>query len=470
MLLFLKLLILLWLVNFAPPISALVFDSRYDRPVDRGLLWRDGRPLLGRNKTIRGVLAAMLIAGLIGSALGFPFWLSMSAGILSMLGDLFSSFLKRRFSFRSGDTVPGLDQIPEGLAPFCVLAPYYGLGFGYVCLFGLIFGTGAYMGSIFLYKVLLRKPFESYPRKIRAATRVRELVSCRITTKPFSHILNFEDAVYYHVFMKSIFQAIGIYERGKRNALVVEKREVCFHFPDLPAAFDGYRILFLSDLHLDGLPGLTQRVIDIVRETQADICILGGDLRMETYGPFAAAIEQMRVLLPEIRVEDGILGVLGNHDCPEIVESLKGLGVNFLVNGFCLLNRNGSSISIVGADDCHYFKAHDLKAAFTGLPPETFSILVSHSNEIYKEALAYGPNLFLCGHTHGGQILLPRIGPVFTHSKAPRAFCKGRWNYGAMAGYTSAGAGVSGVPVRFNSKGEVTVVVLRRGGAKVFNS
>ncbi len=460
--LFLRLLILLWLVNFAPPVIAVVFESRYNRPLDGGLLWRDGRPLLGRHKTTRGVLAGIITAGSIGPLLGFPFWLCLSAGSLSMLGDLFSSFLKRRLSFTSGDAVPGLDQIPEGLAPFCIIAPYYGLRFGYVFLFGIVFGTGAYLGSIFLYRVLLRKPFESYPRKIRALTRVRELVSCKITAKPFSQILNFEDAVYYHVFMKSVLKTIGVYERGKQNALVVEKREVSFHFHDLPAAFDGYRILFLSDLHLDALPGLTERTVEIIRQTPADLCILGGDLRMEAYGSFTPALGQMRVLLPEILAGDGVLGVLGNHDCPEILESLKDLGVTFLVNDSFPVERDGECIWIVGADDCHYFKAHDLEAAFSDLPLDTFSIFVSHSNEVFKEAFRYRPNLFLCGHTHGGQILIPPIGPIFTHSRAPRAFCQGVWNYRGMWGYTSAGVGVSGVPVRFNSKGEVTLVVLRK--------
>ena len=469
MLLFLKVLVLLWLVNFAPPVTALLFESRGDKPLDGGLLFRDGRPLLGRNKTTRGVLAAIITAGVVGPVLGFPFLLSLGAGLLSMLGDLFSSFLKRRRSFTSGDTVPGLDQIPEGLAPFCVFGPYYGLTVQKVLLFGAVFAAGAYLGSIFLHRILLSKPFESYPRRIRGLTRIRELVSCKITTAPFSHILNFEDAVYYHLFMKSAFKAVGIYERGMRNALVIEKREVAFHFPDLPRAFDGYRILFLSDLHLDGLPGLTEKAIEIIRSTPADMCILGGDLRMETYGPFTAALEQMNLLLPEIKASDGILGVLGNHDCPDIVEDLQELGVRFLVNSSTPLERDGERLWIVGADDSHYFKSHDLAAAFSGLPPGAFSILVSHSNEVYKEAPKYGPCLFLCGHTHGGQILLPKIGPVFTHSKAPRAFCQGRWNYEGMQGYTSAGVGVSGVPVRFKSTGEVTLVVLRRSKT-VFNS
>ena len=290
MMLFVRLLILLWLVNVVPPFLALILEAKWNWPVDGGYLCSDGRPLFGRHKTIRGVLAGITSGVVIGAVFGFPLWFGLGAGFLSMLGDLFSSFLKRRLSFTSGDAVPGLDQVPEGLLPFLLIAPYYSLSTGYVMLFGLVFGLGAYDGSFFMNRVLLKRPFKSYPRKIRALTRFRELISCKITAKPFPYLLNFEDAVYYHLFMKSAFKALGIYERGKQNALVIEKREISFHLCGLPPAFNGYRILFLSDLHLDGLDGLTDRVIEIVRQTPADLCVLGGDFRMETYGSFTAAL------------------------------------------------------------------------------------------------------------------------------------------------------------------------------------
>jgi hypothetical protein len=465
MILFIKLLILLWFVNFAPPFLVVVFNSKYSLPIDGGHLLPDGRPLFGRNKTVRGVLAGIITGGFLGLALGFPVWLSLGAGGLSMLGDLLSSFLKRRFALVSGYAVPGLDQIPEGLLPFVLIAPYYSLSMQYVLLFGLVFGIGAWYGSAFLKGVLLRKPFEAYPRQVRPLTRLRELVSCNITSRPFNYILSFEDAVYYHLIMKSVFKCLFLFERGKRNALDIEKREVTFRSCDLPPIFDGYKILFLTDLHLDGLDGLTERIIDIISRTPVDMCILGGDFRMKTYGSFEAALHQMSILLPEIRAADGILGVLGNHDCPEMVGFLKEFGVVFLVNDSMPVERSGQCIWIVGADDCHYFKAQDLESAYAQLPLQPFSILVSHSNEVYAEAVKYKPNIFLCGHTHGGQILIPPFGPIFTHSKAPRRMCRGRWDYAGMPGYTSVGAGVSGVPVRFNCRGEVTVITLNRDEA-----
>lgn len=462
MALFIKLLALLWTVNFLPPLVAQIFEQRGNRPLDGNRVFFDGRPVFGPHKTVRGVVAGVCAGFLTGLALGFPWWLGTGAGILSMAGDLFSSFLKRRLSFLSGDVVPGLDQTPEGIFPFLLLAPYFSLSPG--CVFGcvLLFGIGAYFGSLFLNRVLLKKPFETYPRRVSAKTRLRELLSCQVIQSPYHHVLNFEDAVYYHVFMKSLFRLLGIYERGKRNALQVVKHAVTFDLPGLPPAFHGYTILFMSDLHLDGLDGLTENLAEIVRQTPVDLCILGGDIRMETHGPFSPALARLKSLLPHIRAKDGVVAVLGNHDCLEIVESLREHGISFLINDSRKMERQGETVWLVGLDDAHYFKAHDLDEAFSEVPKGGFAILISHTNEIYRQARKYGPNLFLCGHTHAGQIRIPLLGPLFTHSNAPRRMCQGKWNYKGMPGYTSGGAGVSGVPVRFNSKGEVTIIRLER--------
>ena len=462
MMLFSKLLLMLWAINFAPPLLSVLMEKKWDRPVDCNFNLPDGRPLFGNHKTIRGLLAGIISGALAGISFGFPLWLCLGAGFLSMCGDLFSSFLKRRLSFSSGDVVPGVDQIPEGFLPFLLLGPQLSLSVGYIFLVGIVFGIGAYYGSAFLNDVLFGSPFEAYPRKIRPITRARELIRCQITTRPFHYLLSFEDAVYYHLFMKSAFKLLGIYERGRKNALVVEKREVSFEFQDLPPAFDGYKILFLSDLHMDGLEGLPEIAAGIIQQLHVDLCILGGDFRMKTHGPSDKAMELLGGLLQHIHATDKTIAVLGNHDCVEMIAPLKKEGVTVLLNDSLAIERDGRRLWIVGADDCHFFKSHDLPTAFAGLQPDSFVIFVSHSNEIYREASAYRPRLFLCGHTHGGQIKIPPFGPIFTHSSAPRRMCEGKWQYDDMTGYTSNGVGVSGVPVRFNSKGEVTVITLRK--------
>lgn len=466
MLLFSKILALLWAVNLAPPLLAHLLENRWASPLDRGLLFLDQKPLLGPHKTVRGFAGGCAAGILLGLLLGFPWWAGFAAGFLSMTGDLLSSFVKRRASIPSGGLAPGLDQLIEGLLPFVILGPLFGLGGWTVFWLVILFSAGAYVGSLFLKRILQQKPFESYPRPLRMKVRLRELRSCEITGKPFHYILNLVDSLYYLLFMKLVFKCLGILEKGKRNALRIETKRVAIEFPDLPPGFDGYTILFLADLHLDGLEGLTEKLMPLLKEMPVDLCVLGGDLRMSTHGPSDRALSEVRRVLPAIRARDGILGVLGNHDCLEMVASLSKDGVNFLLNQAQAVERDEERIWIVGVDDPHYFQCHDLEAAFEEVAGGEFSILVAHSNEIYKEAETYAPRLFLCGHTHAGQIQLPKIGPVFTHSSAPREYCSGLWRYGRMRGYTSSGVGASGLPVRFFSRGEVTLITLRRGSAK----
>jgi uncharacterized protein len=466
MCLLLKILTLLWAINFVPPLLTLIFEDKWSTPLDLGYHLRDGKPLLGSHKTFRGFLGGLGAGLLAGAILGIPWWLGFGAGLLSMAGDLISSFIKRRLGISSGQIVPVLDQGFEGLLPLMMFAPYFWLGAGDILLLTVLFGFGAFVGSLFLNRVLLTIPFANYPRLLRPRVRLKEFRACQITSGFLRYFLNFEDAFYYHVFMRTILRLMGVYEKGKRNALQLKTTNVDFYFSDLPAGFENYTILFLSDLHLDGLDGLTEKLQALVRGYPVDLCILGGDLRMEHHGPFTEALARFFRLLPEIRAKDGIIAIMGNHDCLEMIEPLEEAGLTVLLNDSRAIERNGEKIWIVGVDDPHYFKCHNLEMAFADMPGGSFRIFVAHSNEIYREAAAYHPQLYLCGHTHGGQIQVPLLGPVFTHSSAPRTLFYGPWKYDRMLGYTSCGVGVSGAPVRFSTQGEVLLITLRSETAR----
>lgn len=364
----------------------------------------------------------------------------------------------------SGNLAPGLDQILEGSFPFLVLRPCFSLDSVEIASLVGFFSLGAFLGSWFFKQILLMKPYEHYPRPVRPRTRLRELRACQILSPPFHHFLNFEDCIYYGIIMKSFFRFLGIYEKGKQNALDLEVLNPVFPLEGLPESFDGYTIMFITDLHLDGLDGLTEQLQKVVEPLPVDLCIIGGDLRMETHGPFSEALERLERLVPCIRAKDGILGVLGNHDCTEMIEPLTKIGIEFLVNDARPIRRNGEELWIVGVDDPHYYKCHDLNMAFSEVPSGASTIFVAHSNEIYEEASRFNPKLYLCGHSHGGQIQIQPFGPIFTHSRAPRRFCCGSWQHDGMLGYTSGGAGVSGVPVRFFTKGEVSLITLKCKG------
>lgn len=456
-----KILFLLWLVNFSPPFLACLAGEKWDTPVDFGYSFMGGQPLFGSHKTLRGI-AAGITAGAAGSlVLGFPLWVGLAVGTLSMGGDLFSSFLKRRLGLPSGRVTPGLDQVFEGSFPFLVLGPHFSLSATAAAVLVTIFGAGAYAGSVLFNHFLLREPSPEYPRPLLPGVRYKEIKSCYAVPGPLRHLLNLTDVIYYSL-IDAAFRITGLHARGKRNALDIVTKRISFEFEDLPPAFDGYRILFLSDLHLDGLEGLDERIKVLLEEIEADLCILGGDFRMKTYGSFAGALSQLRGLIPEIRTKDGILGILGNHDCLEIIVPLEKAGVRFLINDAEAVERGGRRIWVVGVDDPHYYRCHNLEKAFEEVPPGSFTILAAHSNEIFHDASQFKPQLYLCGHSHGGQVQVPGFGPLFTHSGAPRSFCLGKWQYGDMQGYTTTGVGVSGAPVRFFSRGEVVVITLRR--------
>jgi predicted MPP superfamily phosphohydrolase len=113
-------------------------------------------------------------------------------------------------------------------------------------------------------------------------------------------------------------------------------------------------------------------------------------------------------------------------------------------------------------DEIFYSRRHDLKKAFEAVPKGAFSLFLGHSPDIYAEVEAYGAHLYLCGHTHQGQIRFPWIGPVFTNTVAPRKFSDGYWQFKNLIGYTGAGVGSGVHLVRFLCPPEIAVITLRR--------
>ncbi len=132
------------------------------------------------------------------------------------------------------------------------------------------------------------------------------------------------------------------------------------------------------------------------------------------------------------------------------------MGVQMLLNENQAIERDNQCIYLAGIDDAHYYRADNIEKAATGIPSEDFSILLSHTPEVYQQASYADFNLLLCGHTHDGQICLPGRIPITLDSVLPRHMGSGSWKYRDMIGYTSVGAGCSIVSVRFNCPPEIT--------------
>jgi predicted MPP superfamily phosphohydrolase len=453
---------LLW-VNFLPPLANMIWGERFNRPIDGGRLWFDQHPIFGDHKTIRGVLVSLLGGTAVAPLLGVDLPVAAGAAGLAMAGDLLSSFIKRRPNLPSGENVIVLDQIFESLFPILFLKGFLSLSWLQILFILLCFIPAAYLGSGFWNFIMFRTPLENYPRVIRSTTRLREWRACHTPLARWQILLNLSSFLADEVFYSWFFKLTGLQEKGLQNARDVGVVEHTFNFPDLPRSFDGFRILLLTDLHLDGLPDLTEKLANRIRDMKVDLCLFGGDIRMKTYGPMAPCLRQLRRLLPHVRSQHGIFGVLGNHDCIEMAVDLEESGLIMLINDSWEISNSGESIWLVGLDDPHYYRTDDSERACRGIPDQGFKIFLAHSPEAYKAAAHCKSRLYLCGHTHGGQICLPGRGPILTNSRAPRFTAVGQWQYKDMTGYTSRGAGSSGVPLRFNCPGEICLITLHRG-------
>jgi predicted MPP superfamily phosphohydrolase len=133
------------------------------------------------------------------------------------------------------------------------------------------------------------------------------------------------------------------------------------------------------------------------------------------------------------------------------------MGIKVLLNESETIERGGECIHLAGIDDAHFYQMDNIEKAAAAIPHDEFSILISHTPEIYRQAAHADFNVLLSGHTHGGQICLPGGIPVTLDSVLPRSMGSGPWKHHDMIGYTSVGAGVSVVPVRFNCPPEITL-------------
>ena len=275
-----------------------------------------------------------------------------------------------------------------------------------------------------------------------------------------THFFHLENWYSVHGLIRGTLSVLGMHGRGRRNALRIELRENEVALASLPPAFDGYTLLHLSDLHLDMNEALVERLIERVRDLRRDACVLTGDFRYRTFGPFERTLDALARLRPHLG--NRVFAVLGNHDSIRMVPRIEGLEIRVLMNESEAIERHGETLHVAGIDDAHYFRTHSLTEAAHEVPPGACAVLLSHTPEPYRNAAHTGFSLMLCGHTHGGQICLPGGFPILTDADAPRRYARGPWRYRNLAGYTSVGCGSSIVDVRLNCRPEVTLHRLRR--------
>lgn len=309
------------------------------------------------------------------------------------------------------------------------------------------------MNDLGLYRSVVRRDWRLQRARMEASRRRYTRAGVFAKSRLLRLIVLVEPAV----------AAIGLRRRALANTLALELREIDMTIEGLPEAFDGYRILQLSDIHVGRVPGLVEAAAAIVGRLDVDLAVLTGDVQTRGHPSAAAAAAEIAPLLAAVRANDGILGVLGNHDRHDLPDHLEQRGVRMLINETLILERDGARLRITGVDDVNNFYSEDAVRALRAPveDPVSVSMALVHSPELADVASDAGYALYLAGHTHGGQICLPSGKPLLTATEYHQKFAAGAWRYGRMLGYTSRGIGV-GRRVRFNCPPEVTVLRLRR--------
>ena len=268
----------------------------------------------------------------------------------------------------------------------------------------------------------------------------------------FFHIENWYSV---HSVIRTTLKLMGLYWRGRKNAEQIQVRHNHISLKRLPSRFDGFTLLHISDLHVDINEGAMRRLAELLPGLTYDVCVLTGDYRGATFGPFDVALDGLARVRSHLK--DPVYGVLGNHDTIRMIPGLEEMGIRMLLNECEHILRGDHAIYLAGIDDAHYYRVDNIEKAASEIPDNGFSILLSHTPEIYRQAAHGGFDLLVSGHTHGGQICLPGSIPITLDSVLPRHMGSGPWKHREMVGYTSVGVGTSVVPVRINCLPEITL-------------
>jgi len=234
----------------------------------------------------------------------------------------------------------------------------------------------------------------------------------------------------------------------------------------LDAAFDGYRIAFLSDLHWGPRKRLAwlERIVDRVNALAPDLIAIGGDIIQFR----ARNIAEGMAILDRLRAPDGVWCVLGNHDFRRrgigplrIRRELANTAIRELWNEAVPIRRGDVAFWLAGVGD-FWRDVCDVYGALQGVPPDEPRIVLSHNPDGYLQIGGTRVDLMLSGHTHGGQVRLPFIGPVITRTASGRTLGAGLQQVGETQIYTSRGVSHGDLPVRLFCRPELPVILLRK--------
>ena len=242
-----------------------------------------------------------------------------------------------------------------------------------------------------------------------------------------------------------------------------EVSETDIFLRDLPERFEGFRITQLTDVHHSRLVGIEEvrRIVDLANLTKPDLIALTGDYTTS----YRRYIEPCAAALGELNAPEGVWAVLGNHDHytdPELTtRALVRNRIAVLNNANTTLRRGSDVLQLSGIDDWSWAGTNWPRALY-GLDQNRPTVLLSHQPRVLDFAESERVGLILSGHTHGGQIDLPLLGPPARFATAELKYAQGLFRRGETQLYVSRGTGVIGLPVRLGVRPEIAVLRLRR--------
>lgn len=261
-----------------------------------------------------------------------------------------------------------------------------------------------------------------------------------------------------------ITAARGIWENHAVRSNTVEVAS-----EKLPAAFDGFTIVQISDLHNARFGKDQEKLVALLKAAQPDLIAITGDLidkRRPGMQNVLRFVERAVAIAP-------VFYVTGNHEAkskefPLLKEALGRLGVTLLLDRTVSIERGGAQIALAGLSDARFVTADKAKFAAVSaqklsafLPKEGFTLLLAHRPELFAVYRAAGADLTLCGHAHGGQFRLPLVGGLIAPNQGlfPK-YTAGLYREEGKCMVVSRGLGNSSIPIRLNNHPEVVKAVL----------
>ncbi len=237
-----------------------------------------------------------------------------------------------------------------------------------------------------------------------------------------------------------------------------------------PERLEGFTVALLSDFHYDPYFSVhpLRSAISMVNALHPDLIVLTGDFVSVPFtgnvAAGAAAAEPCAQLLRQMQAPYGLWAVMGNHDVftdsDRVTSLLRAQGIQVLVNQAVPIESKGARFWLAGIDDALAGDA-DLDATLQKVPTAEATVLLAHEPDYADRVAHYPVDLQLSGHSHGGQVRLPFLRPLYLPALA-RKYVWGLYQIGELTLYTNAGLGTVDLPIRWNCPPEITLLTLRR--------